>query len=579
MPSIVAASLVGGVGSARFPLGSIRPKILLPVGNEPILVHQLRAIAQAGIKEFVIVLDAEYASFRQEILQLAAGRGVEPAIIETNGVRGSGGALKAAEEYLRGAQCALVFGAGVLFNTLDIQGACQAHRRRGGGISVLLQPQESLVDEDVELREGDRLIAIRVPHVEDAQRWRSAGVYLVDPRVLQHVPPSRYLDIREQVIPLLNEQQVGVHAVRISRGCVYTIRSLAEYCSANHAVLRMRRASAPGAGGDCWIGHHTYVDPAARIIGPVVIGNRCRIDAGAVIIGPACIGDGCHINSGAVVRESVIWGNTTVGASAQVEFSLAAEQCVVPPRDAVSRALLLPDSTQMDPREFAPSAAVESVYIAGETRFKKATAGRLRRRAFLAAKRALDFFGAVSGMFLLLPLLLLIALAVKLDSPGPIFFVQPRVGQDGRIFHMYKFRSMVVDAHTKQAQLRQTNDVDGPMFKLFHDPRLTRLGRLLRATSLDELPQLINVLRGDMSLVGPRPLVMSEMTCAPAWRDYRLMVKPGLTGLWQISGRSRNGFDGWVRLDIAYVKQQSLWLDFQILWRTFSAVIRRVGAV
>ncbi|MCE7873073.1 sugar transferase, partial [bacterium CPR1] len=170
------------------------------------------------------------------------------------------------------------------------------------------------------------------------------------------------------------------------------------------------------------------------------------------------------------------------------------------------------------------------------------------------------------------------ALAVKLDSPGPAFFRQRRCGLEGREFELIKLRTMVAGAHSMQTSLSDQNEVDGPVFKIAKDPRVTKLGRLLRSTSLDELPQLFNVWKGEMSLVGPRPLVMTEMALCPVWRSTRLKVKPGVTGLWQVNGRSGALFHDWIRFDMAYVMQQSLWLDIKILFATARVVLSKAGA-
>lgn len=188
------------------------------------------------------------------------------------------------------------------------------------------------------------------------------------------------------------------------------------------------------------------------------------------------------------------------------------------------------------------------------------------------ANRALDVVGALVALCLAWPLLLLAAVLIKLDSPGPVFFRQRRCGRGGRLFTMIKLRTMVADADRRQAGLHKVNEVDGPMFKVERDPRVTRLGVLLRKTCLDEVPQMINVLRGEMSLVGPRPLAPHEMSLVPAWRDLRLMVKPGVTGLWQLHGRERLAFASWIANDIEFVKHHSLAMNIRILFKTLRMV-------
>jgi exopolysaccharide biosynthesis polyprenyl glycosylphosphotransferase len=193
-------------------------------------------------------------------------------------------------------------------------------------------------------------------------------------------------------------------------------------------------------------------------------------------------------------------------------------------------------------------------------------------------KGGMDRVVAAAALVLLAPVLLLIAVAVRLDSPGPVLFRQERVGVNGRSFTIFKFRSMVVDADRQLEALRAHNISDGLLFKLRDDPRVTKVGRLLRRLSLDELPQLVNVLTGSMSLVGPRPPLPSEVAGYDSSVRRRLLVKPGLTGLWQVSGRSDLSWDEAVRLDLRYVENWSLALDLLILWRTGRAVLRRSGA-
>ena len=196
-------------------------------------------------------------------------------------------------------------------------------------------------------------------------------------------------------------------------------------------------------------------------------------------------------------------------------------------------------------------------------------------RRNLRGKFILDRIVAALILVALLPLLLIIALAIKLDSRGPVFFRQVRVGRNGRPFRMWKFRSMVVNAESARPA---TSDTDGVLFKRRRDPRVTRAGRVLRKLSLDELPQLINVLGCEMSLVGPRPALPDEVDQYPPEMRRRLLVKPGITGLWQVSGRSDLSWDDTVRLDTHYVEHLSLWMDLKILVLTPAAVFGRRGA-
>jgi lipopolysaccharide/colanic/teichoic acid biosynthesis glycosyltransferase len=193
-------------------------------------------------------------------------------------------------------------------------------------------------------------------------------------------------------------------------------------------------------------------------------------------------------------------------------------------------------------------------------------------------KRMTDIVGAGLLLALLSPLLFVTAALIRLTSPGPIIFRQKRRGLGGRVFTIYKFRSMVVGADAKKAALRAQSEQDGPAFKMKHDPRVTPIGRWIRKTSVDELPQLWNVLKGDMSLVGPRPLPVAESDECLQWQLHRLSVTPGLTCIWQVAGRSQVSFAQWVGMDLRYIRRRTIGHDFLILLRTIPAVLLRRGA-
>ncbi len=199
-------------------------------------------------------------------------------------------------------------------------------------------------------------------------------------------------------------------------------------------------------------------------------------------------------------------------------------------------------------------------------------------RAAWMLKRFADLAVATAVLVLAAPFLAAIALAIKLTSPGPVFYSARRVGLGQREFRCHKFRTMQADAERQQAALEAFNEAGGAIFKIRDDPRLTRIGRWLRATSIDELPQLVNVLRGEMSLVGPRPLPLRDNELLESWHKRRHVVLPGMTGLWQVSGRSETSFPKMIRLDLEYVDQWSLWLDLSIAWRTLKTVLGGRGA-
>lgn len=194
------------------------------------------------------------------------------------------------------------------------------------------------------------------------------------------------------------------------------------------------------------------------------------------------------------------------------------------------------------------------------------------------AKRAMDVALSFTALVLLSPLVLLAAVAIRITSAGPVFFLQRREGKHGRVFRMWKLRTMFDGAESMQGKLREFSEQDGPAFKLANDPRITPLGRWLRTTSIDEIPQLWNVLLGDMSLVGPRPLPVHESQACRSWQRRRLAVRPGITCIWQISGRSSVSFDEWIRMDLEYIKSRSTTRDVQLLLQTVPAVLGQRGA-
>jgi len=198
---------------------------------------------------------------------------------------------------------------------------------------------------------------------------------------------------------------------------------------------------------------------------------------------------------------------------------------------------------------------------------------------YIISKRLIDIIGSVFALVIFSPIFLLTATAIKLDDPkSKVFYSQKRTGQLGWSFDFWKFRSMVPNADALKDKLKKQNEMNGPVFKIANDPRVTRVGRVIRRTSIDELPQFWNVLKGDMSFVGPRPLPVAEEMACDSYQRQREAVKPGITCYWQIRGRNKIDFDGWVELDLQYIREQSLLTDLKILCKTPMAVIKRDGA-
>lgn len=187
-------------------------------------------------------------------------------------------------------------------------------------------------------------------------------------------------------------------------------------------------------------------------------------------------------------------------------------------------------------------------------------------------KRIMDVICSAIGLIILSPIFLIVAILIKAESSGSSIFSQERVGKDGKSFKMYKFRSMITNAEELKDKLKEKNEMSGPMFKLKDDPRVTKVGKFIRKTSIDELPQLFNILKGDMSLVGPRPSLPKEVMCFEDWMLKRLKVKPGLTCYWQVSGRSDIDFEDWMRLDIKYVRERNILIDVILIIKTFGVL-------
>ena len=191
------------------------------------------------------------------------------------------------------------------------------------------------------------------------------------------------------------------------------------------------------------------------------------------------------------------------------------------------------------------------------------------RKVYKFFKRLIDIIGSLIGLILASPIFAVVGILIKLESKGPVIFSQTRVGLNGKEFKMYKLRSMVVNAEELKKKLEEKNEMSGPMFKIKDDPRITKVGKFIRKTSIDELAQLVNVLKGDMSLVGPRPSLPKEVEQFEDWMLERLEVKPGLTCYWQVMGRNNIEFEEWMELDVKYVRERSLWLDIKLIFKTF----------
>jgi lipopolysaccharide/colanic/teichoic acid biosynthesis glycosyltransferase len=313
----------------------------------------------------------------------------------------------------------------------------------------------------------------------------------------------------------------------------------------------------------------------------VIFGKGCRVGDRATLVGPLVLGDGCEVGPDSLLKDSTVFDGGRIGRGVRLDTCLLTEGAEV--GDGLSyRCAVCSVAEEKD----APSRVAlfeGDPYPAQGDGFPALRVSRPGQRFYFLFKRLLDIVVATVGLALLAPFWLLIVAAIRLDSPGRAIFRQRRCGQGGKEFWMYKFRTMVENAEQAKDGLRSSNKVDGPMFKVDDDPRVTALGGFLRASNLDETPQLWNILRGDLSFVGPRPLSLDEMHLNPQWRDIRLSVPQGLTGLWQVKSPSKDSFAEWIVYDIEYVNnfsfRQDLWIAFRTGVVTLQSLGRKLGRI
>lgn len=568
-----AIILAGGNSTSLSVLTDARPKPLLPILNRPLIEWQLQALLRSGIEEVCIALSPDNFDPVSRYLVSTTAPEIRLHCAVDEVPRGPAGSMKLFESILEG-ETFLVVDGGTFLGDVRIDALVRVHHARGAKATMGILPPFTTASSPEAVVSPDGRIQSIFQHYQSNERRRSrplTGLCVFDSAVLGLIPDNGFFDVKERLFTELQEQGALV-AAETTHGLCVPIDNLQRYYQLQAELLEgdfLAGSSYRQPADGIWIGEATEVPPSAYVLGPVLIGNHCRIEDGAQIVGPTVIGDGSRIGARSIVRNSVVWEHVQLPPGCKVETSVVASGASITEETWLRSSVLVATNGgheetmrfQPEPRSLLP-----------------APAGIGLPQKTVAGKALLDFVGALALLILSSPILLLCAVAIRVDSPGPVIFRQRRCGKSGKPFWMFKFRTMIPDADDKQAQLRHQNEADGPVFKMVKDPRITRVGRVLRRTSLDELPQLLNVLRGEMSLVGPRPLSTDQMRYCPAWRDRRLTVKPGMTGLWQVNGRSESKFHDWVRYDIEYVKRQSIGLDLRILAKTVVAVIRGSGA-
>ncbi len=304
------------------------------------------------------------------------------------------------------------------------------------------------------------------------------------------------------------------------------------------------------------------ISPSVRLFGKVLFGQNVSIGPNAIIVGPTIIGNDVKIAKGAVVKASIVGSGVSV------------------PQNSIVQNRVLINGQKLQKRKTQAKINHTAVITNGITTYKKPYANNFRtwsRYSYVkCAKRVADIIIAVVVLILFAPVFPIIAIVIKLTSRGPVFFKDTRQGLHGKTFNCLKFRTMLVGADYLQDKLRFISQVDGPQFKMSDDPRLSTVGGFLRDTYIDEIPQFFNVLLGQMSVVGPRPSPESENTLCPSWRDARLSVRPGITGLWQVcrTRQPMKDFQEWIHYDIEYVRDLSLRIDLWICWQTAKKVVK-----
>jgi lipopolysaccharide/colanic/teichoic acid biosynthesis glycosyltransferase len=566
-----AVVLAGGIASFNGSTLASYPKILLPLANRPLLHYQARVLAEAGVKRLVLCLDRgmkERVAHHLDTLPYS----LECLVRETS--YGPGGSLKEVEDTIQGSAFWVLNGDLLLTADLGEMLALHRQRRSMATVGVLAVREAPWEMERVEC-DADRQIRT-IHRIHPAQERRSilrpAGLYLFQSEVLQSISPARYFDLKEQLFVLLYERGAPT-CIWVIPGYSSNINSIVDFFTANLDILNdlvpmpdPEKTPNPGEGND-----KAQVSASAKVFGPAVLGSGSHIGDEAIILGPSAIGSHCELEPGVVVNECVILNNARINQGAYLHRCVISEGAIVSSWTHLHEMAVVqsPASPEQTVCSLRGQARHHPGKVVGPLEWQTGP-----RAWFQKVKRCLDVLIAILGLIIMAPILLAIALAIKLDSPGTMVFRQTRCGLGGRNFTMYKFRTMVNNSEDLKRELTELNEVDGPMFKIRQDPRITRVGRVLRNTNLDELPQLYNVLKGEMSLVGPRPLSLEEMRYHPKWRDARLSVRPGMSGLWQVEAHTKVFFNDWLINDLEYVEKSSLGFDLRILSKTLRKAVR-----
>jgi lipopolysaccharide/colanic/teichoic acid biosynthesis glycosyltransferase/dTDP-glucose pyrophosphorylase len=541
------------------------PKCFLPVANRPLVLYQAATLISAGVERLILIVSSKPGQAAQELIEQVRELPVKIEFFVQEELRGTAGSLKQIEHLLQVDRFLVM--SGDLFLDADLKGLVDHHLASGSTATVVAtrmeEPAWQMERIETDTQELAKTIHRLHPSYSRRSKLRPVGLYLFERGVLEFIPEEGVFDIKEQLVASLYS---GSHRTGVWTIDTYSqnILSAANYLAANSCVLQnqadftqLKNYLPPVETTSTAL----ESSPAVLTVPPVVKGLSTTIHDGAMVIGPTCIGEGCSIGSNAIVNASVLLNDCSVGAGAHLTGCVLAGRAMVPAGAILHNVLICagPEADEAgSPIRTAPDAD------AWNARSRKVTVdSRMTKKARLM-KRVFDITFSALSILLFAPVLVAIAIWIKLDSPGEILFRQRRCGENGKEFTMHKFRTMVNNAEEVKRELQVLNEVDGPMFKIINDPRTTRAGKVLRATNLDELPQLWDILVGHMTLIGPRPLSWDEMRFNPRWRDVRLSVPQGLIGLWQVKSHSKASFADWIRYDLEYVSKWSAWLDLKI---------------
>lgn len=516
-----------------------RSALLIPLGGSPAVLQFARGLdRRAGRVEFILPVD-----LADQLLAMGVDAAIHTCVREL-----PGGVLND-ESLFRPISEVLILNAARM-PRIDVPAAIEAHRSAGTDMTVFydLQQQTYCSEQITTDDSGAVCRASRLYSDSSSTQLQRTPLAVVLSRHAIRPGWTAVASGFQCVVDHLTEEvrRVGKRFKWLRDAAV------SGHATALDAVLCVIERLHPPSEVQCRPGVPACTEPGLCVQGPVELGKRVQIGEDAVIIGPAALGDGAVVGRSAVVCRSVVLPGEIVPAHSHCHNRLVGG----------------PQVLNID----VGSASIDGDSEPDEPMFASRAGERL--------KRVVDVVASALGLVALSPVLLCIGITIKVTSHGPVLFRHRRQGRGGVEFDCLKFRTMIDQADALQAGLRANNQVDGPQFKITNDPRVTPIGRILRRTNLDELPQLVNVLLGQMSLVGPRPSPDRENQCCPPWRKARLSVRPGITGLWQVArsaNRHLTDFQEWIFYDTSYVEHRCLKLDLQIIWQTVR-ILLHLGA-